>query len=185
VQDTRVFIYRVDAQDRIVFANAAWYDFARENGGETLHPKAVVGAPLWGFLCNAETQHLFQSLLRQVRDAGRPVTVPFRCDSPDCRRFMELELARLPDQVVEFRSRILRQERRAGVPLLDETVARSESMLTMCAWCKKVKLPDERWAEVEEAVNALQLFAVPHLPRISHGVCDECRRTLVQHRATP
>lgn len=53
-------------------------------------------------------------------------------------------------------------------------VERTDAMLIMCGWCKKVALPDDRWVEVEEAVKVLQLFDAPRLPRISHGICREC-----------
>lgn len=93
--DKRGFIYRVDAQDRVVFANAEWFDFARENSAVSLKPEVVIGVSLWDFICSSETRHLFEILLKQVRATGKSVTLPYRCDSPDCRRFMELRIARL------------------------------------------------------------------------------------------
>ncbi len=174
VHDKREFIYRVDASDRIIFANAAWYDFARENGDTALQPERVIGGSLWDFICNTETRHLFEVLLKRVRATGQPVTLPYRCDSPDCRRFLELEITRPAPQEIEFCSRILREERREPVRLLEDSVERTDELLVMCGWCKKVALPDNRWAEVEEAVKALQLFDAPRLPRISHGMCQGC-----------
>ena len=174
LQDTRAFVYRVDAQDRVVFANAEWFDFARENSAVALKSDFVVGTSLWDFICHSETKHLFKILLQQVRATGKSVTLPYRCDSPDCRRFMELRIARLDYLGVEFQSRILRQEQRARVRLMADEVERTDALLTMCGWCKKVALPDDRWVEVEKAVNVLQLFDAPRLPRISHGICQEC-----------
>lgn len=173
-EDKRAFIYRVDAQDRVVFANAEWFDFARENSAIALRPDLVVGASLWNFIGDSETKHLFAILLQQVRATGKPVTLPYRCDSADCRRFMELRIARSDDSGVEFCSRILRQEQRARVRLMADEVERTDAVLIMCGWCKKAALPDDRWVEVEEAVQVLQLFDAPRLPRISHGICDEC-----------
>ena len=43
-----MFIHRIDAHDRIRFANEHWYEFARENGADGLHAGAVEGRPLWG-----------------------------------------------------------------------------------------------------------------------------------------
>ena len=52
VEDKREFIYRVDAHDRIVFANAEWYNFAGENAAMTIKPAAVIGFLLWDFICH-------------------------------------------------------------------------------------------------------------------------------------
>lgn len=101
-----------------MFANADWFDFARENSAVTLKPDFVVGTSLWDFICNSETKHLFEILLQQVRATGKLVTLAYRCDSPDCRRFMELRIERMTGLEVEFHSRVLRQEQRARVRLM-------------------------------------------------------------------
>lgn len=172
--DTREFVYRVDAQNRLTSANAAWYDFARENGSQTLDRGSVMGCSLWNFIGDSETRHLFEIVFARVRQKGKPVTLSYRCDAPNLRRFMQLEIRPLPEAGIEFSSRILRQEARPRVALLDDTAGRADTFLTICAWCKKVALPDETWVEVEQAVERLNLFEGPILPRISHGVCPAC-----------
>jgi hypothetical protein len=57
--------------------------------------------------------------------------------------------------------------------LLDPNFPRTEELLTMCAWCKKVKAVG--WVEVEEVVRQRQLFDRPRLPKITHGICPACR----------
>ena len=177
--DRRCFIYRVDAQDRILSANDEWFAFARENGARELDHSTVIGQSLLGFLCNTETQHLFDILLKKVRVTGDTVSLSYRCDSPDCRRCMELELVPKRDAEVEFRSRIVQQEFREPVRMLEE-VERSDELLKMCGWCKKIAMPDKRWVEVEEAVDALNLFAAVRVPKISHGICEECHSALLK-----
>ncbi|HTH46985.1 MAG TPA: hypothetical protein VMB21_05700 [Candidatus Limnocylindria bacterium] len=172
--DHRVFIYRIDAQDRVSFANGDWYAFARENGASELTASALIGRPLSDFLCHTETKHLLEILIQKVRRTQMTMVLPYRCDSPDCRRFMELTVLPLPQSEVEFRSRILREERREAVRLLGADTARTEASLTMCGWCKKIALPDGRWEEVEVAVAELDLFAAPSLPQIFHDICPQC-----------
>lgn len=179
-EDKREFVYRIDSGDRIVFANDHWYDFARENGNTALVAGTVIGRPLWYFIGSSEARHLFTILLTKVRDARLPVTLPYRCDSPVCRRFMELSLVPHANREVEFRSRIRRQEVRERVALLTEEAERSEEWLVLCSWCKKAKLQGERWVEVEEAVQALHLFNAPRLPRLSHGICGPCSAAFCQ-----
>ena len=173
--DPREFIYRVDAQNRLTDANAAWYDFARENGSHALDSGSVIGCSLWDFISDPETRHLFEIVLTKVRRTGKPVTLSYRCDAPDLRRFMELEIRPGAEAAVEFCSRIVRQETRPHVSLLDDTAARADTFLAMCAWCKKVALPDDSWVEVEQAVEHLKLFEGPVLPQISHSICPPCK----------
>jgi hypothetical protein len=181
IADGREFIYRIDPHDRIVFANENWYDFARENGAKTLDAHAVIGRSLWDFIGDPETRHLFGILLQKVRDKGGSVTFPYRCDSPDYRRFMELKILLQPGHEIEFRSRILRLEQRDRVRLMEEDMARTREFLVMCGWCKKVRMPGSRWVEVESAVQELNLFGAPRLPRVSHGICESCSAAF--HRA--
>jgi hypothetical protein len=44
---------------------------------------------------------------------------------------------------------------------------RLESMLTICAWCRKVKI-DGSWVDFEE------YLATAHSLRTSHGICGPC-----------
>ncbi len=52
--------------------------------------------------------------------------------------------------------------------------AQGQSLLVMCSWCKAVKVGDDTWVEVEDAVDRLKLFDFRYLPQISHGVCPSC-----------
>lgn len=176
--DRRTFVHRINARDRISFANEDWYAFARENGGDSLTPANLIGRHLFDFLCHEETKHLFDVLIQQVRRTGRTMVFPFRCDSPDYRRFMELTVNRHQQGEVEFCSRILWKERRVPMKLLASDVVRSDERLIMCGWCKRVALPEGRWAEVEVAVSEMGLFAKPKLPRIVQGICPRCSTTV-------
>jgi hypothetical protein len=42
-----------------------------------------------------------------------------------------------------------------------------ESMLTICAWCRKVRI-DSKWVEFEEYLS------IAHKLRTSHGICEPC-----------
>ena len=180
VADTRRFIHRVDIRDRIVFVNDEWCDFARENGADELAAPELIGRSLWSCITSAETRCLYTAMLEKVRQRGSTVHVFYRCDSPDRRRFMEMEVQRLPDGTAEFSSRIRHQELRPAVTLLQPAVQHHAGLITMCGWCKRVQLPSDEWAEVEDAVRVLRLFDVDHLPEISHGICPDCTNQVQQ-----
>lgn len=84
---------------------------------------------------------------------------------------------------IEFCSRIVREEWREPVPLMDLALERTQDLIVMCGWCKKVDLGNGRWVEVEEAVNEKNLFNATRLPGISHGMCKECHEAFLRKLA--
>jgi len=166
------FIYWVDGNDRIIFVDANWLAFAQQNGMGRSNLKPVIGTSLWSHISDITTRHFYQLLMTDVRNTSRPATVAFRCDGPECRRFMELRITGAGRKDLEFRSRLLREERRERMALLDSDTPRSSEMLLMCLWCKKVKT--SAWQEVEAAVNEFRLFEQDRMPMVSHVTCPAC-----------
>ncbi len=111
-------------------------------------------------------------MLQRVR-CGHRVSFPFRCDSADYRRFLEMDVQLVESAAVEFEVRTLALEKRPPQALLKSGGNRTGTFLRMCSWCKK--MPDASgWVEIEEAVSKMQLFDAVALPAISHGICEEC-----------
>lgn len=165
-------LYRLNDRDEIVFVNAAWTRFAAENGGDRVAASGVIGRSLWEFVADPTTRHLYREVLARVR-AGRAMRFTFRCDSPACRRLMEMEVARVPGGETEFRARTLSEETRPAQPLLETGGHRSGELVRMCSWCQRVEVRGV-WLEVEEAAARLGLFELPVLPRLTHGICEPC-----------
>ena len=172
----REFICRVDAVDRITFVDESWVPFAVENGLPSLTAGSVSGRLLWDYVSEPISQQLYRMLAGKVRKTGRALDVPFRCDAPECRRFMKMIIQPLAGGGLEFRSVLLREEARPRMELFNVNFPRNNDYLTVCAWCKKVRA--SRWLEVEEAVRELRLFDQPRLPRITHGVCPDCEQAI-------
>lgn len=173
-EDGRVFIHTIDPGENISGVNDEWVEFARENGAPELAREAVVGRAIWEFVAGRETRHISRLLLYKAR-SGKSVTVPYRCDSPGLRRFMEMEIVPLEGGSVDFRSRVLRVEPREPVPLLDPESARGDDFLTICSWCRRARVVSG-WVELDEAVKTLQLFSSAPLPQLTHGMCQDCAR---------
>jgi hypothetical protein len=169
-------VYGIDAQDRVVFVNAAWDEYAAENGAPGLSAGGVISRSLWDFIADDTTRQLYREIIMRAR-AGRRPRFPFRCDSPDCRRYLEIDARLLEDRCVGFRVRTLALEQRTPQPLLDESRPRSQAVLRMCSWCKRIPY-EGRWIEVEEAAEKLGLFESARLPMLSHGICEECDRRI-------
>ena len=181
--DKRVFIHTVGAEGNIAAVNDEWVEFASENGAPELGREAVVGRALWVFMEGRETRHISRLLLDKVSRSGKGLTIPYRCDSPELRRFMEMEIVPVENGTVEFRSRILKFEYRDPVMLLDSQAARTDEFLTICSWCRRARIAS-MWIELDEAVKKLDLFSSASLPQLTHGMCQDCSE-LVRKKTGP
>jgi len=167
----------IDDEDRLVKVDAGYYRFAEENGwdgaGESL------GRSLWDFVAGEDLERLQRMLVRRIRDEIRGVELPFRCDGPDVRREMNLNIAATSSgRLVVFSARMRSEEPRERTQaLLSADAPRGKRTLTMCGWCDRFLVGGE-WVEVEEAASRLGLFRVAELPEISHGVCPDCGEML-------
>eukprot|EP00727_Mastigamoeba_balamuthi_P014406 m51a1_g9590 putative tyrosine-protein kinase fes fps (658) ;mRNA; f:1019538-1022221 len=179
--EVEVCAYHVNAKDTIIFVEQPVWDKFLEANSATSLVGTIVGRPIWDFVSGAATQHLYRLVLRKVRETGRPVTFPFRCDSPHERRYLEMQVLPLPCRCVQFRSVTHRVERRVSVQLLlDSETPRDESLppVPMCSLCKRVRMgpPGSQWLEVEDALAAGLLGASVVLPPLLHDCCDGCFR---------
>jgi len=176
--DEGIVVYRVDAEDRLAFVNDEWDRFAAANAGQACLSSKVLGRPLWDFVSDRTTRLLYGSMLAKVR-AGAPVRFPFRCDSPDCRRFLEMSAGLADLGAVEFTVRTAAIESRPAQALLDPATPRTEALLRICGWCKKVEIGG-LWYETEVAVAKLGLFGAHALPLVTHGMCLECEAAMTR-----
>lgn len=174
MESENTFRYGLDAEGHIRWISDNWGAFARENGwSDAPQPEDVVGNPVLDFICDSETRHLYEQLFKIVRKERRSVRVPYRCDSPTERRYMQLELEPGPDGGIDVTSTIVRTESRETVRLLDPEAPHSDEFLRICSMCKKIDI-DGGWYEIEEAIQRLRLFEAAAVPQLTHGLCDAC-----------
>lgn len=177
-QRAREVVYRIDGEDRIAWVNPGWDRFAEENGAPELVALAIAGRSIWDFIKGEEVCYLHRSLLERVRHGRHLFDLPFRCDGPDARRFMLMDLWPLPERGVEYHCRLRLYQAREPVALFQPDIPREGEPLRMCAWCRRVELVHSQWVEVEEAVDALELFLRARPPPIEHTICPRDRKLL-------
>lgn len=172
--DSTVTVHRIDRRGTIVQVNAAWLAFAKANRypGD---PASVIGHSLWSYISDLETRHIYKELVERARTSGS-LRVPYRCDAPNLRRFLEMTIAfDATTDTISFTSRMLRTEARPRQPLLDpETVRLEEQFLRLCSWCKRGEYGAQEWIEIEQMVDRLGLFEQERMPRITHVICPAC-----------
>src|SRR5262249_43619779 len=150
--------------------------FALANDAPALLPPAVLGPSIFTFVSDPTTIHIYEELFRCVAGGRGPIGFSIRCDSPPRPRFLYLVIQGRPGGV-RMSSTVLRIEARPAQPLLASQRERSDALLRMCSWCKKVDV-GETWLEVEAAVQRLALFEEERLPRITHGMCQHCHEAM-------
>lgn len=165
--------YTIDGAALIQSVDEAWLQFARENGAPELTREAVIGKSLWDFMSSSDTQNFYRAVFHRVRSKQIEVTLPFRCDSPELLRFMELHLRPGSDDSITLCGRLLRQEERDYVPLINSFLSGEDQKFTMCSLCKRVNAFGD-WMEPEEAVKRFHIFETAHEPQLAHSVCNQC-----------
>jgi hypothetical protein len=164
--------YRVDAEDRLCAVNEEWDRFARDNGAPGLAGGGALGRPLWDFITDAATAHLYRRLLERARQ-GRESSFGFRCDSPDRKRWLRMTMSPAGDGGVDFAVDAVRVETRPPLAALDAGCARAGEAVKLCGWCKRFPVGRE-WLEAEDAVPRLGLMGEGTAPPLTHGLCPEC-----------
>ncbi|HET7695777.1 MAG TPA: hypothetical protein VFK57_08730 [Vicinamibacterales bacterium] len=167
--------YATDGDGRLVFVDEAWCAFAAANDApEYAAPERLYGRMLLSFISEPTTKLIYVALMQRVVEQRQPVSVPFRCDAPALRRWLELTMTARDDGGIDFVSRQLHSEPRdppfdfRGAPHGASTLVR------MCSWCKNVELSPDTWGTAEEAVRAFGLFGAASVPQVTHGICPPC-----------
>lgn len=178
--------YAVDATDHLIAVDASWDRFAVANGGATIIGPRILGRPLWDFITDAVTIDLYRSIMARAR-AGRSFAFPFRCDSPECRRHLEMQVSARGNDELHFRTRVVRLEAREALPdaSLDASpeaapVAAADlpAMLRSCSWCKRVFVAGT-WIDVEEAAARHGVLDQHPSLVVTHGICESCHASML------
>lgn len=163
--------YRLSPDDRVLEVDSGWSGFAQANAAPGLEPETVIGQPVWNFISGKEVQALYRRLFDEVRSTQKSRSVSFRCDSPGEIRHMLLSIRPLPFGELAIASSLVERLDREPVELLSIEGPRSDAMVSLCSWCKRVECPDGQWLEIEQSPWHRPESA---LPRVTHGICPDC-----------
>jgi hypothetical protein len=185
MQDPQCINYRIDSDDRIVSISGIWDEFATANQAAELTRDKVLNRSIYDFITGMSARYVTEQLLHGVRENGRPVSIPFRCDAPTLRRFMQMLITPEQGGEVDISSCIVREEPRDAVRLLDRDTDRSQQFVTICSWCKDIEIGEDNWLPVEDAVRVLAFFDEERQPQITHGICPACHRAMLDKLKNP
>jgi hypothetical protein len=165
--------YAVDEVGRIVEVGQGWDNFADQNDASALSGTDIIGTPLWAYVSGGDTRDFVAEILDRVRTSGQPMTVRYRCDAPDFKRFMEMVITPREGGVVLLSHRILSEE---PLPARVRFRTGPASDSVRCSMCNRVR-HNGIWREPEEAFAASFLRG-EHVNNVIYKVCDDCRRAV-------
>lgn len=169
--------WSVDPHDVITAVGGDWDEFAQVNEAPWLTAQSVVGRPLLSFVDGEAPRLAYARLLQAARTSGKVLRIPFRCDAPGMRRWMELAIVPFDDATVQFRSALLRSEKRPPVRLLDPLEPRSQLDASVCSICLGVRTIDG-WLDAADAERRLQIGVASRPPRLRYVLCPDCAARL-------
>lgn len=175
-----MLVYHINDKDIITSVNENWESFALDNDWGTFYkPEKVIGHLIWDFIQDNKTRYFYKILFEKVRSGKTLSPIPFRCDSPQQKRFFELKLLLRNDNSIEITSTLIHFENRNTVNLLDRKISRSDGFVKICSMCKKIALSENEWTEIEIGIKRLKLFEQDNLPAITHEICPSCYKIAV------
>jgi len=177
-------IYEVDRDGVITHVNDAWNHFARENDSPNLIADEVIGSKLADHISSIELRHLFQAVYERARIEETFITLPFRCDSPDTERLLEMRITPLQTDGLQFTINPISLSTREPIHLLNMNLDHSHGLISMCSWCKSIQVKENQWEELSAAIKDLGIFETSELPRITHGICKPCGEKFLREGLT-
>ncbi len=164
-----VLHYRLDQRDRIIDTGGAWDRFAEENDGGVLVGKSVLGRSLYDFISGDVSRMFVRTIIDGVRILQRPRNVPYRCDSPGLRRYMEMSLTLEVGGEMLLAHRQLRTEESGRKFDFQVGLQPVRQMIIRCSHCNGLKRHGV-WGEAEDILPATTNALVP----VIYGVCPRC-----------
>lgn len=171
-------VYCIDRNNILCSFNEEWNRFAVTNNSDGIVAGKLLGTNLLDHISDDTLRHLTEQLIDKVRKEAVTISLPMRCDSPDVIREMSIGLSPGEGGEVQFVVKLLRAELREPVALLDPGVERSDEFLSLCSWCKRVA-HEGTWKSLDDAIRALSLLEAERPPKVTHGLCPDCRDTLL------
>jgi len=166
---TQITTYVLDLQNRIISIGGEWDAFADENDGTKLTLKDVQGRPIRDFIKGDATIMWVEALLQYSRILGKIVDRPYRCDSPDLKRFMRMRI--VPEQcgVLHIEHELLSTQPRSTPIYIQYGGITMNGAKLRCSICGRLNITG--WTEPRgNHTNASGVIVV------DYTVCENCQR---------
>ncbi len=164
--------YVINSEEVIIEVSNNWDEFAIDNDGESVLSDKVVGKSLWEFINGDTTRIWLETLIKYVKHFGETISRPYRCDSPDLKRFMQLEVKKLESGIIELTHTVISTEKRPAPIYFNPSTAGSSKVTKRCSMCSRI-YNGKDWIEAD-------LFHLANNREITviYTICEDCKRLL-------
>ncbi|ARN74279.1 hypothetical protein [Oceanicoccus sagamiensis] len=177
-QENNFYQYDINKDNIITSICQDFLRFAEQND-YLLKEARILNSPLFDFIEGDDTRYMNSVLINRVRETKIQLTVPFRCDSQDHRRYMEMSIIPLEDDGLRFKNFLVKSEKKQDIVLSNLDTHKSIDVISMCSWCNRFKVTNTQWEEADIAVRELGLFGDNDRKRITHGICQTCSELIM------
>lgn len=168
---SEVVTYQVSGDNVIVSVGGGWNAFAAKNNAYQLTGRGILGVPLYSFISGDSTRMYIEALLRSARVLGQTLVRPYRCDSPEMRRYMEMVIQPAGNGLITLEHRLLREEPLARA--VSFRVTASGEYYVRCSMCNRLK-DAAGWQESDEIGRIDARSSLP----VIYGVCPTCLQSI-------
>lgn len=162
-------IYRLDRKERIISVSGPWDRFARENGGVHIFEDEIKGRSIWEFITGDATRMWLDTLLGFARIQNEKIQRPYRCDSPDLIRYMQMTITPEENGILRTDHTLVSQQKRLN-PLYTFHESTSDSKISRirCSICGRIG-NGMAWEEphTKHTVGSNRIV-------VDYTVCSEC-----------
>jgi len=165
-------VYTLDHADRIISVGGPWDEFACNNGGERILASQIIGQSILTFISGDVTRMWLCAVLQHVRACNKPLDRPYRCDSPELKRFMQMRAVPEEKRVIRLEHRLISTEQRTVPVNIQHHRNKSTHARTRCSICGYIKTNDawtEPTAEKYSSMNTIY---------VKYSICEKCIRSM-------
>lgn len=168
----------INPDNIIIDVNQAWDCFAQENDSPAATRNGVSGKSIFDLVSGKITKQYWRVMLERAWLSAQPLSMDYRCDSPDTKRWMRMELCRMEDGNMRIIHTLLASEKR--LPKIHFRLAQQRSRDThvCCSMCNRIKA-GEQWCEAESLFPSERKIGgeAKFLPVI-YGLCADCGKAV-------
>jgi hypothetical protein len=170
LKEDRKTSYWLDKEDKIVKVCSNWDHFALNNEGEDVLGYKISSKPIWNYISGDISKMWLRALIDLCRLTEKTIERPYRCDSPELRRYLKMKISIEEGNLLRFDHIVERlEDREKPVYFEHATVA---GVAFRCSICGQVHLKG-KWYEPDDR-SALQCQEQGKFI-VAYTVCDNCR----------
>ncbi len=163
-------IYWLNQDECIAKVCSQWDQFAYENDGKVVVQSRVASRPIWDYISGDATKMWLRTLLNLCRVRNAPVERPYRCDSPEKKRYMTMTIFPEEGGKLRVEHRVKKEEERSKPVYI--APGTGNKLCFRCSICGRIK-KDEQWYEPDD--STLNAGNSDRTHQVAYTVCGQCK----------